>query len=117
MAESTANFDEVITNAVNLAQKSIETYADLAKRAAKRLEHPEAKDTGSWADDLVTAWAAIARDASNAMFSATGWLQAASAATPGPAEPAAEATKAPETKKKAAGPKKKASGAKKKANG
>jgi hypothetical protein len=93
MAESKdARLDKTIDEAAAAAEKSIETYRELAKKGVAQLAGDSPADTDKWVDLTSKVWAQAARDAAQAWTTYNAVLQAfaesgeSKAEQPGPGE-------------------------------
>jgi hypothetical protein len=77
MAESKGTrLDKTIDEAAAAAQKSVETYSELAKKAAAQLAGDSPADTGQWIELTTKTWAQAARDTAQAWMTYNAVLQA-----------------------------------------
>jgi hypothetical protein len=77
MAESKgARLDKTIDEAAAAAQKSVETYRELAKKAAAQLAGDSPADTNRWIELTAETWAQAARDTAQAWMTYNAVLQA-----------------------------------------
>jgi hypothetical protein len=74
---TTPTVDALVQQYSNLAKKSVETYAELTSRAAKRISGETPPPAGSWVDDAATFWATVARDTAMCLNMHSQLLQAA----------------------------------------
>jgi hypothetical protein len=77
MAESKeARLEKTIDEAAAAAQRSIETYRELAKKGAAQLAGDSPADTDTWVELTTKTWAQAARDAAQVWITWSAALQA-----------------------------------------